>query len=116
MLKSEILINAKNLISDKKHWCKKTEAKDSSGHPVSVYSEKAVRWCALGAIKRVYPEFSLFKEGWAAIQLMTKYIPDNYPTITEYNDYPSRTHEQIMKWFDKAISAAREQENYCVGE
>jgi hypothetical protein len=51
-LKVQVLITARALIADKKHWTQKAFARDKCGRKVSPVSEEATRFCALGAVMR----------------------------------------------------------------
>ena len=36
-------------------WCQKTPAETAQGNKVSALDPRAVKWCVLGAIRKVYP-------------------------------------------------------------
>jgi hypothetical protein len=43
------------LLSSPEVWCKESPAEDSWGNKVQPFDPGAVKWCALGAIQKVYP-------------------------------------------------------------
>jgi hypothetical protein len=48
----KVLISALEMISDEKHWAKGVSAVDSTGAPVKATDQRAVAWCAIGALDR----------------------------------------------------------------
>jgi hypothetical protein len=44
----------RDLLADESRWCQRAIAVDEAGHQVACHSEKAVRFCLLGACRRVY--------------------------------------------------------------
>lgn len=55
MKTSEILIAARDLIADPARWTQYASARDAEGKYVECDDEKAVCWCAMGALKHVCP-------------------------------------------------------------
>jgi hypothetical protein len=47
-------MKAHDLLSSPKAWCRESPGQDARGNKVSALDPKAVKWCALGAIQRVY--------------------------------------------------------------
>lgn len=96
---------ARKLIEKPENWCKGAEARDADGNRVSDYSTKAVSYCALGAISRATKGRGAtrrYSAAWSALERATV-----VGSIAAYNDAPRRTHKQILKLFDRAISRAR---------
>ena len=103
MTVAEHLRAARELISDESRWCQKAVARDSDGEAVSVHSPRAVQWCVNGALEKVVPAgTSVFN---TRIRL-GECIPADVLvySIHRYNDHPDTTHEDILNWFDSAIS------------
>ena len=112
-MRTEILKEAKKIISSPSSWCKGAMARDQSGLSVSVENEDACSWCAMGSIMlamdHVLPSetgiLDEFEMRHGAKELLIDAI--GLPTtksITEWND--ESTHEEVMKAFDKAIGRA----------
>lgn len=55
----ETLKAARALIADPKHWTRGTFARDANGEPCASGAVEAVCFCALGALKRVAPSWTL---------------------------------------------------------
>jgi hypothetical protein len=49
-LKIQIVQGARALIADEQHWCRRNLANDVNGVPIYPTSERAVKWCGLGAV------------------------------------------------------------------
>jgi hypothetical protein len=48
-------MKAYELLNSKKAWCRESPAEDQAGNKLQAFDSRAVRWCALGAIQKVYP-------------------------------------------------------------
>ena len=48
-------MKAHQLLSSREMWCKESPAEDSQGNKLQPFDPRAVKWCALGAIQKVYP-------------------------------------------------------------
>ena len=92
----DVLIKARNLISDPSKWCKKHTALDANGNAVSAHTSGAVQWCAMGACIREGTNLLLciIPLDKAAKQL-------GYTNCADLND--ESNHETVMKMFDLAI-------------
>ena len=109
MKPSELLIKAKAVIADPKHWTQCWYAKDAEGKSVGPCKPDAVCWCSVGAIDKVAHEESTYAARFAA----TRYLSDvaaecGYIGIPDFND--SSSHEAVMKAWDRAIKLAKEDE------
>jgi hypothetical protein len=49
-LKIQIVERARALIADEQHWCRRNLANDVNGVPIYPTSDRAVKWCGLGAV------------------------------------------------------------------
>jgi hypothetical protein len=48
-------MKAYELLDSPDAWCQESPAKSRRGHKLQALDSKAVKWCALGAIQKVYP-------------------------------------------------------------
>lgn len=93
-----ILQNARNLLTPEGAWIQGAFAADFNGENVLPSDKRAVCWCALGAIAReIGDQYS------EALRVFREYLDEL--SITEWNDYPYRTKEQVLNTFDKVIAS-----------
>jgi hypothetical protein len=100
----EILRAAREKISNPEHWTTQDFAKDSSGMPVRWSSDRAVCWCALGAIRASAPSVL---EAFSAEDVLDKAVRFVSPAtdgVPELNDQVG--HAAVMQAFDTAIAKA----------
>jgi hypothetical protein len=50
-------MKAHELLKSQDFWCQESPAEDAQGNKVQALDLKAVKWCALGAIQKLYPPF-----------------------------------------------------------
>lgn len=96
MKTSEILIKAKEVITDPKNWTQGKFARNALGKTACPTDFDAVCFCSLGALKRIGKSSSFH------LQLRLNEAVGG--SIVDYND--SHTHEQVMEVWDKAIAKA----------
>jgi hypothetical protein len=48
-------MKAHELLSSPETWCRESPAEDRNGNKLQAFDPRAVKWCALGAIQKVYP-------------------------------------------------------------
>ena len=48
-------MKAHELLSSPEAWCQDSPAEDTHGNKLQAFDPRAVKWCALGAIQKVYP-------------------------------------------------------------
>ena len=107
MKPSELLIKAKAVIADPKHWTQGSYAKDAEGRNVG--PADAVCWCSLGALHAVAHEENTYNTRFAATRYLARVSADcGYDDISDFNDNSS--HKVVMKAWDKAIKLAKEDE------
>ena len=107
MKPSELLVKAKAVIADPKHWTQGWYAKDVEGLNVGPSTPKAVCWCSLGAIQKVAHEEVTYSTRLTAGGYLSRVAAEcGYIRIPEFNDNSS--HEAVMKAWDKAIKLAKE--------
>jgi hypothetical protein len=90
-------MKVKDLLSDASAWTRGTMARDKSGKPCDPRDDRAVQFCLVGAIRRVY-------RGWGermrAYDDVSRVIGN---TIIEYwNDAPDRTFLDVLRVLEKA--------------
>ena len=94
------LQEAYDLIKDENRWCKGSLARDADGCSVSYNDENATRWCAYGALLKVYENDQV---GLCAVIkrldiVAFKYF-DTYASFV--NDI--KGHKAILKVYEYAI-------------
>jgi hypothetical protein len=52
-------MKAHQLLSSSDIWCQESPAEDAHGNKVPAFHPQAVKWCALGALQKVYPPLEL---------------------------------------------------------
>ena len=96
----EVLIKARELISDPNNWTAHAYARDAKGERVEINSPAACKFCALGAVQRVIGrphDPSLSRKAWNALHEQTS----DY-SVASVND--NEGHAAVMEMFDKAIA------------
>ena len=110
MKPSELLIKAKAVIADPKHWTQGWYAQDANGYSTEPSTPNAVCWCSVGALEKVAYEEDTYSTRFAAKRCLFEVSSEyGYSGITDFNDNSS--HETVMKAWDKAIKLAEEAEN-----
>lgn len=97
----EVLIAARKLIEKPENWTRAFLARDNYGDPVYVHSDKAVCFCAMGALHKAVGETQgefLDVVDDAAATLASAARID---TVAGFND--THTHDEVLVLFDKAI-------------
>jgi len=54
-LKFEKKMKAYELLGSSNAWCQESPGEDAHGNKVDALDPEATKWCALGAIQKVYP-------------------------------------------------------------
>ena len=98
----DILIKAKELISQPGAWTQGEIARDASGNLTEVLGEDATCFCTLGAIYKAAHDLDAPNdEDLKAINHMRKVL--DYPLIATWNDNIYRTQEDVIALFTKVI-------------
>jgi hypothetical protein len=85
------------LYSEPENWTQGTYARDHQGNPKSPESEEACSWCLSGA------GYCVPGDPWPRIAFLRSLIGG---PLTNWNDAPERTFEDVIALLDKAIEAA----------
>lgn len=99
----EKLEAAKDLISNSDSWTKNWFAADENGRTISVHDNRAVKFCALGALIKTG---SCYTEDHCGYYLNTAAHKLYGMSTSIVND--TKGHEAIMNCFDEAIKIAKE--------
>lgn len=99
-------------------WCRLDFAEDELGYEIDPTSERACRWCIMGAAKAVthlHPHPQAFKKVRTLLHQAVLQVKTKKPTlegwdISEYNDAPGTTREDIIHVIDLAIEKAPKQD------
>ena len=102
MTAKEVLIDAKNLISDPNNWLRTALACDKEGFPVDPEDKNACKWCASGALLKVAHGEPLDKAVDLLLRVLDVSLTQADVAIPIFND--NSTHEEVMELFDKAIN------------
>ena len=109
MKPSELLIKAKAVIADPKHWTQGWYAKTAKGQSTEPSAPRAVCWCSVGALEKVAYEENTYSTRFGAMwYLLDVSVECGYTGISDFNDNSS--HKVVMKAWDKAIKLAKEDE------
>jgi hypothetical protein len=110
MKTSEILIEARDMISDPSKWIKQAFAYDLDGNVLNCGADgSAVCWCSMGAVQKAtngehFPE-------WDAEFYLIKavnQIEGDKTSVHDFND--ENEHADVMQMFSVAIRIAKEDE------
>ena len=89
-----------------KGWCQGSFAQDKNGKPVYRDSQKAVKWCAIGAIYAVNTSSNIV-DAW---DFLEQSLPKKHIHIPVWNDKNGRTKEQVINLYKRAIARAKKAE------
>jgi len=108
MTPKEILIAAREIVTEPEHWTRGHYAASARGDMTVVTSCEAVCFCAVGAIRRAVWEDgdeNIANAKMAVGQLCRKVGLAGEITLVSWNDAKGRTHAEVLALFDKAIEA-----------
>lgn len=89
-------------------WSQCASARDEEGEPCSVFSDDALGFSALGALWKVGGHPDGEAERLLELSLLGVWKGSG---VEEYNDAPSRTKDQILRLYDRAIKLAKSDEH-----
>lgn len=99
----KILKDARKLISTPDKWTRGTYARDDGNAKVDVHSPQAVRFCAVGALRRASFNLHDFGDHSRAKDILTNITVKRAKTgIVGYND--SSSYAEVLSLFDDAIA------------
>jgi len=97
-----ILRAAWKLIENPSRWRKRGTAARADGISAHPYAKDAVAFCALGAVAR---SSKADPSGLRrALDALHDTIPEGYVSVTSFQDRPETTHEDVRKWFKRAMA------------
>jgi hypothetical protein len=96
---TEILIRARGFLE--RGWCRNTLARDADGNAIKPISERAVAWCAIGAVDATRMPWDT---GVKPALLRLEAAIGGEP-INEFNDH-QETLGPVLAAFDRAIRSA----------
>lgn len=97
----EVLVAARELISDPSKWTQNAIARMPDGTECSEHDPEAVSWCALGAIHKCGYVYS--GDAWAHLSNAAYEVGAS--SLVDVNN--NRQHADVMRMFDRAIELAR---------
>src|SRR5262245_31296709 len=103
-LKLQIVERARTLIADEQHWCRRNLANEVNGVPIDPTSDRAVKWCGLGAV--IAAAYQLTHDLDAAHQLGHDALRPRYGPSTLIHVNDARGHAAVLALFDEVIAVA----------
>ena len=101
----EVLVAARELISDPARWTQGVGARDTDGEGVNSLSEHAVCWCSIGATYKVTD--ARVNDYQRANDVLDAVANDRgYMDVIKFND--TRSHSEVLALWDGAIAYAKE--------
>ncbi|ATN94008.1 hypothetical protein J4U01_gp045 [Mycobacterium phage Kumao] len=83
-------------------WCKyawKRQVNDRFQYDVTAAIQRSVKYAAAKNEARAF---------WAAYYALINQLPDGYSCLTQFNDNPKTTHQDVLDLYDRAIKAQGE--------
>ena len=106
-----ILVTARNLITDSSHWTKGLLARDSQGREIDYNSNEATCWCISGAIFKVMGYIGTSNPNMLIHNTLKKYLPPGFTVTVYFNDHEATTHADIMALFDRTIAGIQSEQS-----
>ena len=104
---------AREILSNPECWCKKHDASDENGNFINPTSERAVKWCIIGAYQKAYndPSCGVIYYYMDPLHSSLKEVFGKESLIA-FNEDPATTHKDVLDLYDRAIEMAiRDYEN-----
>jgi hypothetical protein len=102
-LKVQIVERARDLIADKRYWCRRNLANDVNRIPISPTSGRAVKRCGLGAV--IAAAYQLTHDYDAAHRLGHEALRPRYGAATLIYVNDTKGHAAVLALFDEVIAA-----------
>lgn len=103
----ELLTQTKSLIANPDNWIKKNNAISATGRKVKPTSNRACKYCVLGALDRVSAlngfSYSDRNEAIYRLENEVKQVSD-FRCVHWYNDAPKTRHNDVIAILDNAIA------------
>lgn len=90
----EALRQLKNLLVSPEAWTQHTSARDKAGAPVRSASIEACSWCLIGTLQKVTTTVIRHDDPYKLFGLKN---------LTEWNDMPGRTYQEVIDLLDSRI-------------
>lgn len=106
---AEVLDGAADLLTPEGKWTQEQFARDNTGGTYAHgFDQRATCWCVVGAIEKVRHAVAL-QPGYKdpAVLFLERGI--GY-VVTEWNDEPNRTQDEVVEKLRQAAALAREQQ------
>lgn len=98
---------ARKLLTKPEHWTQGSYAKGPQGETRSLREPGVVCWCLKGALLHVRDGHETIMD---AVLELEATMNSDYMSVIEYNDYITRTHEDILNLLDETINRLEENE------
>jgi hypothetical protein len=95
----QVLIEAKELLSDPSRWTKGGYARDKLGHKIGPRNDAACSWCIEGALTKVCESDRDLKQKSTNCLEECVVLKD----LIYFNDAHLTTHQRVIALFDEAI-------------
>jgi hypothetical protein len=101
----DVLVKARELIATPDRWIKENIARDKPESREWIYPNHpaATCWCSVGAICAAEGLEGMWSDT-RSIKALKKVLGTD--DVSEWNDAPERTHDEVLAAFDKAIALA----------
>ena len=106
----QLIIEVKELLSDRNKWCQKGLAIRADGYPTYPKDPKAVSFCLLGALEYValkeeYRNYTTWEMAERRIDYAINKGRSLPIRVSEWNDDPNTKYEDVMKLIDDVIQS-----------
>ena len=105
-LQHQIIEGALDILSEERHWTRCSMARNSEGHPCSVWDPAAVRFCAVGALWRAAFELMDTLNSFELVETIAKRVVDingRTDCLQMHNDLEG--HAAIVRMLQVALEA-----------
>lgn len=105
-----LLDAVRDVLSNPDRWCKEAAGKDADGDCVDPRDDTALRWCVLGALRKVHRAplcDDVSKRALAALRGVID-VADGANGIARWNDAEDTTHAELLRVLDASIARLKE--------
>jgi hypothetical protein len=115
---ADVLRKARALLTDPSNWCQGYNCRDANGRPLPYGSSLACSYCLVSAVCLQLPDALQGKADLYLNELRRTIFlrhpnsegksfetlhPEDVPRLSQWNDAPSRTHEDVLLLLDVTI-------------